>query len=79
MFKMQKGHTDTSRYSSVASDENQQGPCSIWLHDMELPLGWKQAHRSGSKEKCLNYISELWSHLHQLNPSGTTTENQSNK
>ncbi len=60
---MQKDNEDTRTYRAVLNHEEQY---SIWLHDKELPLGWKDAGKSGTKEECLSYISEVWTDLRPL-------------
>ncbi|WP_445638568.1 MbtH family protein [Nostoc sp. DSM 114161] len=39
---------------------------SIWPADRELPLGWKDAGKTGSKEECLAYIEEVWTDMRPL-------------
>jgi len=33
---------------------------SIWPTCKEIPLGWSDAGKAGSKQDCLNYIKEVW-------------------
>ncbi|MBL1197980.1 MAG: MbtH family NRPS accessory protein [Nostoc sp. GBBB01] len=39
---------------------------SIWPADRELPPGWKDAGKTGSKEECLAYIDEVWTDMRPL-------------
>ena len=60
---MQNDEQDTRIYRAVLNHEEQY---SIWLQDKELPLGWRDAGKSGTKEECLDYISEVWTDLRPL-------------
>ena len=48
---------DNTIYKAVVNDE---GQYSIWPMDRDLPLGWKDTGRQGSKAECLAYIEEVW-------------------
>lgn len=54
---------DTTVYKVVVNHEEQY---SIWPTYRELPLGWKDAGKSGSKEECLDYIKEVWIDMRPL-------------
>ena len=54
---------DTTRYKVVVNHEEQY---SIWPEDRELPLGWREAGKSGLKEECLAYINEVWTDMRPL-------------
>lgn len=60
---MQEEIEDTRVYRAVVNDEEQY---SIWLEGKELPAGWRDAGKSGSKEECLSYISEVWTDMRPL-------------
>jgi len=47
---------DNTLYTVVVNHEEQY---SIWPADRELPLGWREAGKSGSKAECLEYIKEV--------------------
>jgi len=51
---------DATVYRVVANDEEQY---SIWRADLDLPPGWKDVGRSGSKRECLDYIKEVWTDM----------------
>lgn len=51
---------DTIRYRVVVNDEEQY---SIWPLDREMPLGWTDVGKSGTKEECLAYINEVWTDM----------------
>ncbi|MCY1006038.1 MbtH family NRPS accessory protein [Nannocystis pusilla] len=54
---------DTTRYKVVVNHEEQY---SIWPEDRELPLGWREAGKSGLKDECLAYINEVWTDMRPL-------------
>lgn len=54
---------DTTVYTVVVNHEEQY---SIWPADREIPLGWKDAGKSGSKAECLAYIEEVWTDMRPL-------------
>lgn len=54
---------DDTEYNVVVNHEEQY---SIWPADRELPLGWREAGKSGGKEECLAYIKEVWTDMRPL-------------
>ncbi len=54
---------DKTIYQVVVNDEEQY---SIWPTDREIPLGWRNAGKTGSKEECLAYIKEVWTDMRPL-------------
>ena len=54
---------DTTIYKVVVNQEEQY---SIWPADRELPLGWRDAGKSGPKAECLEYIKEVWTDMRPL-------------
>jgi len=54
---------DTTVYRVVVNHEEQY---SIWPTYKEIPLGWKDAGFSGTKEQCLAYIKEVWTDMRPL-------------
>lgn len=54
---------DSTVYKVVVNDEEQY---SIWPADREIPLGWRDAGKSGSKPECLEYIKEVWTDMRPL-------------
>ncbi|BAY75173.1 MbtH domain-containing protein [Nostoc linckia NIES-25] len=54
---------DNTVYKVVVNYEEQY---SIWPADREVPLGWKDAGKTGSKEECLAYIKEVWTDMRPL-------------
>lgn len=54
---------DTRQYKAVVNHEEQY---SIWLADRPLPLGWREAGKTGSKDECLAFIKEVWTDMRPL-------------
>lgn len=54
---------DPTVYRAVVNDEEQY---SIWAVHRELPLGWRDAGKSGSKRECLDWIQEVWTDMRPL-------------
>ncbi len=54
---------DTTLYKVVVNHEEQY---SIWPSDREIPLGWRDAGKSGPKAECLQYIQEVWTDMRPL-------------
>jgi MbtH protein len=47
----------------VVNDEEQY---SIWFADREIPRGWREAGKQGTKQECLAYIEEVWTDMRPL-------------
>jgi len=47
-------------YRVVINLENQY---SIWSMRKEIPYGWSEVGKSGTKEECLSYIKEVWTDM----------------
>ena len=54
---------DTTIYTVVVNHEEQY---SIWPADRDLPLGWRDAGKSGPKADCLAYIKDVWTDMRPL-------------
>ena len=54
---------DHTIYKVVVNSEEQY---SIWPADREIPLGWNEAGKSGTKEETLNYVKEVWTDMRPL-------------
>ena len=54
---------DSRTYKVVVNHEEQY---SIWPAERELPLGWNDAGKSGTKQECLEYIKEVWTDMRPL-------------
>ena len=51
---------DSTIYKVVVNHEDQY---SIWFADRELPAGWREAGKEGTKSDCLGYIEEVWTDM----------------
>jgi MbtH protein len=51
-------------YKVVINHEEQY---AIWPLDRELPQGWRNAGKSGSKAECLAFIEMVWVDMRPLN------------
>ena len=45
---------------------NHEEQYSIWPADRDLPLGWREAGKQGTKAECLAYIDEVWTDMRPL-------------
>lgn len=54
---------DSTIYTVVVNYEEQY---SIWPAARELPLGWREVGKRGSKQECLAYIKEVWTDMRPL-------------
>ncbi len=54
---------DNTVYKVVFNNEEQY---SYWPADRELPPGWNEAGKEGSKTECLDYIQEVWTDMRPL-------------
>lgn len=54
---------DTTVYKVVVNDEEQY---SIWPADREVPMGWREVGKTGSKAECLAYIKKVWTDMRPL-------------
>ena len=51
---------DGTIYTVVVNDEEQY---SIWPIDRDLPLGWREVGKTGTKSECLKYIEGVWTDM----------------
>ena len=47
-------------YKVVVNHEEQY---SIWRIDRELPAGWRDAGKVGTRDECLAHIREVWTDM----------------
>lgn len=45
---------------------NHEEQYSLWRLDREIPLGWRDAEKQGTKDQCLAYIEEVWTDMRPL-------------
>jgi len=60
---MNKDEEDNVTYLAVVNHEEQY---SIWPTYRDLPLGWREAGKSGTKAECLAWIQEVWTDMRPL-------------
>jgi uncharacterized protein YbdZ (MbtH family)/predicted MFS family arabinose efflux permease len=51
---------DDARYQVLRNDEDQY---SLWPADLEVPAGWSQVGKEGTKEECSAYVDEVWTDM----------------
>lgn len=51
---------DRTIFKVVVNHEEQY---SIWPADRELPFGWSDTGKSGTRQECLAYIEEVWTDM----------------
>jgi MbtH protein len=54
---------DATVYRVVINDEEQY---SIWPVPRDVPAGWRDAGRQGSKAECLAHIEQVWTDMRPL-------------
>jgi MbtH protein len=54
---------DKTTYVVVVNDEEQY---SLWPSGRELPLGWQEAGKTGTKDECMAYIRDMWTDMRPL-------------
>ena len=59
----QEDQADTTVYHVVVNHEEQY---SIWPDGREIPKGWRQAGKTGTKGECLAHIKEVWTDMRPL-------------
>jgi MbtH protein len=51
---------DDTRYQVLRNDEDQY---SLWPADHEVPEGWYQVGKEGTKDECSAYVDEVWTDM----------------
>ena len=54
---------DNTIYTVVVNHEEQY---SIWPAGKAMPLGWKEAGKTGLEQECLAHIKEVWTDMRPL-------------
>ncbi|MCS7475568.1 MbtH family protein [Umezawaea endophytica] len=57
---MSESTTTAPEYDVVVNDEEQY---SIWAVGRAVPAGWHAVGVSGTKEKCLEHVEEVWTDM----------------
>jgi MbtH protein len=63
-ISMSEHEEDAGRFYKVVRNDEEQ--FSIWFADREIPRGWQDVGKSGSKADCLAYIDEIWTDMRPL-------------
>ena len=61
--RMNPSDPSAEAYKVVVNHEEQY---SIWPDYRELPLGWREAGKKGSRQECLAHINEIWTDMRPL-------------
>jgi MbtH protein len=61
---MQQPSIDEAKTFKVVVNHEEQ--YSIWSSDRQIPLGWTDAGKSGSKQECLDHIKDVWTDMRPL-------------
>ena len=57
---MDTENDNATTYTVVVNDEEQY---SIWAADREIPSGWREAGKTGTKQECLDHIEKVWTDM----------------
>lgn len=57
---MDTDNDNATTYTVVVNDEEQY---SIWAADREIPNGWREAGKTGTKQECLDHIEKVWTDM----------------
>ena len=62
MTEDEKEHfvNDDVQYQVLVNDE---GQYSLWPLTKELPAGWNQAGKEGTKQECMDHVDEVWTDM----------------
>lgn len=60
---MTNDEEDRRRYRVVVNHDEQY---SIWLEDKDIPKGWSDTGKSGTKAECLDYVNAVWTDMRPL-------------
>lgn len=64
------GSVGELQYAVVCNIEEQY---SIWWADRGLPIGWSATGFVGTRVKCLNHISDIWTDMRPLSLRDSTS------
>lgn len=54
---------------------NHEEQYSIWPTYKEIPQGWQQVGKTGSKQECLDYIKDVWTDMRPLSLRNAMEQN----
>lgn len=49
---------------------NHEEQYSVWPVDRELPEGWRDEGKQGTKKECLDHVDEVWTDMRPLSVRG---------
>ena len=52
---------------------NHEEQYSIWPVDRELPEGWRDEGKQGTRQECLDHVDEVWTDMRPLSVRGGGT------
>ncbi|MHA7962499.1 MbtH family protein [Paenibacillus sp. CAU 1782] len=58
-----ENHVSVSSYKVVVNSEEQY---ALWPLQLNIPAGWSEAGKNGSKDECLAFVKEVWTDLTPL-------------
>lgn len=70
---MMEDDDDTREYVVVMNHEEQY---SIWFADREIPAGWRDMGKRGTRKECLDHIEEVWTDMRPLSLRKAMEEDQ---
>ena len=62
---------DGTIYTVVVNHEEQY---SIWPVDRDIPLGWREVGKTGTKAECLAHIEQVWTDMRPLSLRNRTRQ-----
>lgn len=51
---------DDARYQVLRNDEDQY---SLWPAHLDVPAGWDQVGKEGTRDECSAYVDEVWTDM----------------
>lgn len=51
---------DDTRYQVLRNGEDQY---SLWPADLDVPAGWTQVGKEGTREECSAYVDDVWTDM----------------
>lgn len=57
------GEAREETFRAVMNDEEQY---SVWPAGRDIPAGWREAGKTGTREECLSWIETVWTDMRPL-------------
>jgi MbtH protein len=45
---------------------NDEGQYSLWRIDVQIPRGWRDVGKQGTRQECSSYVDEVWTDMRPL-------------